>query len=54
MPNEFRLACISAMPSKSYTTYPIHLSFEVFEDDHYPDYDTVSYAWGSEDNNRDQ
>ncbi|KAF0329345.1 hypothetical protein GQ607_003294, partial [Colletotrichum asianum] len=52
-PSEFRLACLSAIPSKSDTTYPIHLSFDIFEDDHYPDYDAVSYAWGGENNNRD-
>ncbi|KAF4914085.1 Heterokaryon incompatibility protein 6, OR allele [Colletotrichum fructicola] len=52
-PSEFRLACLSAIPSKSDTTYPIHLSFDIFEDDHRPDYDAVSYAWGGEANNRD-
>ncbi|KAF4849562.1 Heterokaryon incompatibility protein 6, OR allele [Colletotrichum siamense] len=52
-PSQFRLAYLSAIPSKSDTTYPIHLSFDIFEDNHRPDYDAVSYAWGGEDNNRD-
>ncbi|KZL79843.1 hypothetical protein CI238_02338 [Colletotrichum incanum] len=50
--DEFRLARLTPVSSGS-KNYPVHLSFDVFQDDHHPDYDTVSYTWGGEeDDNR--
>ena len=44
--DEFRLACFSAVSDNS---FPIHLSLETYSQDNCPEYETVSYTWGSED-----
>ncbi|RYP41674.1 hypothetical protein DL767_000879 [Monosporascus sp. MG133] len=46
MPNEFRLACITA---SSDADFPIHLNLEIYSLDNCPDYETVSYCWAGED-----
>lgn len=46
--NEFRLVNLSVANDKD---SPIHMAIEICRDDDYPEYETVSYAWGGEDNN---
>lgn len=43
--NEFRLLCLSAVKNSSGL---IHVTLETCQDDDYPEYETVSYAWGGE------
>jgi len=48
--DEFRLACLSA---PEHDDYPVHLTLETYKHNDspdYPDYETVSYTWGGEDN----
>lgn len=47
-PDEFRLACLSAMSTDD-GDYPLHVSLEVYNDRNCPEYETVSYTWGGED-----
>ncbi|KAF2687985.1 hypothetical protein K458DRAFT_332531, partial [Lentithecium fluviatile CBS 122367] len=44
--DEFRLACLSAVPNKD---APIHVTLEVYNDDDHPEYECASYTWGGED-----
>lgn len=44
--NEFRLACLSAVP---YNDYPVHVTLETFTHDSRPEYVSTSYLWGGED-----
>ena len=48
---EFRLVHMSASDGND---SPIHITLEICQDDEFPDYETVSYAWGgeSDDNKR--
>ena len=46
--DEFRLVCLGARRADVPPTI-VHLSLESHEDEHYPDYETVSYSWGGED-----
>ncbi|KAF2115571.1 heterokaryon incompatibility protein-domain-containing protein [Lophiotrema nucula] len=45
-PHELRLACL---PAASSPDEPLHLQLERFTDDNRPEYETVSYTWGGED-----
>ena len=45
--NEFRLVFLTVAPSAE---YPIHLSLETYSYDDRPEYETVSYQWGGENN----
>lgn len=45
-PDEFRLICL---PSTDDVNTPIHLTLETYGDERYPEYETVSYTWGGED-----
>ncbi|KAF2649568.1 hypothetical protein K491DRAFT_581180, partial [Lophiostoma macrostomum CBS 122681] len=45
--DEFRLACLSAASDPS---CPVHLDLEVYTHEDRPEYETVSYLWGGEDN----
>ncbi|KAK4658259.1 hypothetical protein QC762_100570 [Podospora pseudocomata] len=45
-PDEFRLICL---PSTDDVNTPIHLTLETYGDVRYPEYETVSYTWGGED-----
>ncbi|KAK1756482.1 heterokaryon incompatibility protein-domain-containing protein [Echria macrotheca] len=45
-PQEFRLACLAAV---SDVDFPVHMTLEVYDRDNCPEYETVSYTWGGED-----
>ncbi|KAK4646904.1 uncharacterized protein QC761_100570 [Podospora bellae-mahoneyi] len=45
-PDEFRIICL---PSTDDVNTPIHLMLETYGDERYPEYETVSYTWGGED-----
>ncbi|KAK4680612.1 hypothetical protein QC764_100570 [Podospora pseudoanserina] len=45
-PDAFRLICL---PSTDDVNTPIHLTLETYGDVRYPEYETVSYTWGGED-----
>ncbi|KAK3332953.1 heterokaryon incompatibility protein-domain-containing protein [Cercophora scortea] len=45
--DEFRLVCLSEGGADK--TSLIHVDLEVYEDDQCPEYETVSYTWGGED-----
>ncbi|KAH3953372.1 hypothetical protein HBI56_113400 [Parastagonospora nodorum] len=42
---EFRLACLSAVPEPD---YPLHLTLEIVADHDHPEYECASYSWGGE------
>ena len=44
--DQFRLLCLTAQIGED---RPIHVSLETYAYDDYPEYETVSYAWGGED-----
>ncbi|PVH73309.1 hypothetical protein DL98DRAFT_501354, partial [Cadophora sp. DSE1049] len=46
---EFRLARFDALEDGLGPEYPIHIALEVFRLDDCPEYETVSYTWGGED-----
>lgn len=45
---EFRLARFDAPPDGTDPDHPIHITLEVFRRDDCPEYETVSYTWGGE------
>lgn len=45
---EFRLARCDAPPDGASPDHPIHITLEVFRRDDCPEYETVSYTWGGE------
>lgn len=45
---EFRLARFDAPPDGASPDHPIHITLEVFRRDDCPEYETVSYTWGGE------
>lgn len=45
--DEIRLICI---PATTDDASPIHISLEVYQHDRCPEYETLSYTWGGEDN----
>ncbi|KAK1830167.1 heterokaryon incompatibility protein-domain-containing protein [Podospora conica] len=46
--DEFRLARFDALQEGSSPDHPIHITLEVFRRDDCPEYETVSYTWGGE------
>ncbi|OCK78244.1 hypothetical protein K432DRAFT_444772 [Lepidopterella palustris CBS 459.81] len=46
-PDEFRLICLSSVTDGD---FPVHLSLKVYSQANCPEYETVSYTWGGEDN----
>ncbi|KAK0099396.1 hypothetical protein ONS95_003531 [Cadophora gregata] len=44
--HQFRLLCLTSPVGEK---QPIHVTLETYDDDDYPEYETVSYAWGGED-----
>ncbi|KAL0936931.1 heterokaryon incompatibility protein HET-6-like protein [Colletotrichum truncatum] len=51
--DEIRLARLDSTRTASHLQ-PVHISFEIFNDKRHPDYETVSYTWGGEENNYTQ
>lgn len=44
--NEFRVACLTALPNANDL---VHVTLEKYSDESRPEYETVSYLWGDED-----
>ncbi|KAK0732393.1 hypothetical protein B0T21DRAFT_349408 [Apiosordaria backusii] len=45
-PDKFRLICL---PNTNDVDAPIHLTLETYNDERYPEYETMSYTWAGED-----
>ena len=46
--NEMRLLCLSS--EKCLDNHPVHISLDTYQFDDCPEYETVSYTWGGENN----
>ena len=51
--DELRLIRMEVAPTHG-KTYPIHVNIEIYPEDHCPEYETLSYAWGGENGDQDQ
>jgi hypothetical protein len=51
--DELRLLCVDSVPINRETS-PVHVNLEIYSDDHCPEYEALSYAWGGEDGNKPQ